>query len=117
MLSPPILKYAKNYQAGSLSFEIISNQRKLISNCGYYNKDSTKLNELSKSTAIHNTLVIDDHSSCKFRKIKNSFLLEKGFKILNRQVIFEKDYWKIACSHDGYLKNTIQSMKENRIFS
>ncbi len=102
--SPPILKYAKNYQAGSLSFEIISNQRKLISNCGYYNKDSTKLNELSKSTAIHNTLVIDDHSSCKFRKIKNSFLLEKGFKILNRQVIFEKDYWKIACSHDGYLK-------------
>ena len=102
--NPPILKHAKDYQAGSLSFEIISNQRKLISNCGYYNKDNSKLNELSKSTAIHNTLVIDDHSSCKFKKVKNSFFLDKGFKILNRQVIFEKDYWKISCSHDGYLK-------------
>ena len=102
--NPPISKYTKDYQAGSLSFEIISNQKKLLSNCGYYNKDKSKLNELSKSTAVHNTLIIDDHSSCKFRKIKDSYLLDKNLKILDRKVIFEKDYWKITCSHDGYLK-------------
>ena len=67
--NPPISRYTKDYQAGSLSFEIISNQKKLISNCGYFNKINTKINELSKSTATHNTLIIDDHSSCKFKKI------------------------------------------------
>ena len=102
--NPPISKYTKNYQAGSLSFEIISNQKKLISNCGYYNKNDTKLNELSKSSACHSTLIIDDHSSCKFKKMNNKYLLNKSLKILNRQAIFEKDYWKIVASHDGYLK-------------
>ena len=102
--NPPISKFTKDYQAGSLSFEIISNQKNLISNCGYYNKDNSKLNELSKSTATHNTLIIDDNSSCKFRKIKKLHFLDKNLKILNRKVIFEKNYWKIICSHDGYLK-------------
>ena len=39
-----------------------------------------------------------------FRKIENSFLLDKGLKILNREAIFEKNYWKLKVSHDGYLK-------------
>ena len=102
--NPPISPYTKDYQAGSLSFEIISNQKKLITNCGYFNKDNVKLNEISKSTATHNTLTIDDHSSCKFKRIKNSYLLDKSLRILNREFVFEKDYWKIKCSHDGYLK-------------
>ena len=102
--NPPISQYTKNYQAGSLSFEIISNQKKLITNCGYYTKKDSKLNEISKSSAAHSTLIIDDHSSCKFRKIKNSFLLDKSLKIINREAIFEKNYWKLKVSHDGYLK-------------
>ena len=102
--NPPMSKYTKDYQAGSLSFEIIINQKKLITNCGYYNKDNIKLNEISKSSASQNTLVIDDHSSCKFQRTGNINLLQKGLKILKRQVIFEKNYWKIVGSHDGYLK-------------
>jgi uncharacterized heparinase superfamily protein len=31
-------------------------------------KKNNKLNELSKSTAAHSTLIIDDNSSCKFKK-------------------------------------------------
>tara|TARA_B100001057_G_scaffold352330_1_gene354011 strand:+ start:1217 stop:2830 length:1614 start_codon:yes stop_codon:yes gene_type:complete len=109
----PISKYTKDYQAGALSFEIISNQKKLITNCGYYSKENTKLNELSKSTAMHNTLIIDDNSSCKFKKVKNSFLLNKSLKVLKRQAIFEKNYWKVTGSHDGYLKkyNSIHERK------
>ena len=34
----PSFKYTKDYQSGALSFEIISNGKKLISNCGYYKK-------------------------------------------------------------------------------
>ena len=112
--NPPAPQFSKDYQAGSLSFEIISNQKKLISNCGYYKKDNTKLNQISKSTAAHSTLIINDHSSCSFKKNKDSFFLDKSFKILDRQAIFEKNYWKIISSHDGYLKK-YKSIHERKI--
>ena len=34
----PSSKFTKDYQSGALSFEIISNGKKLLSNCGYYQK-------------------------------------------------------------------------------
>ena len=107
--STPNLKYTKDYQAGALSFEIISKGKKLISNCGYYKKQNTNLNKLSKSSAAHSTLIIDDNSSCKFTKNNNFWVVKKGLKIIKKNVIFEKNYWKINASHDGYLKkyNTI----------
>ena len=37
-------------------------------------------------------------------KIKNSYLVKKGLKIIKMNKIFEKNYWKINASHDGYLK-------------
>ncbi len=100
----PNLKYTKDYQSGALSLEIISNGKKLISNCGYYKKKNNKLNQLSKSTATQNTLIIDDNSSCKFTKVHDYFLVKSGLKIIKKNSIFEKNYWKINASHDGYLK-------------
>ncbi len=100
----PDIKYSRDYQSGALSFEIISNGKKMISNCGYYKKDSAKLNQISKSSAAQTTLTIDDSSSCKFKKISNIWILKKGLKIINKKNIFEKNYWKIIASHDGYLK-------------
>ena len=67
--STPEKKFSSNYQAGSLSFEIISNGKKLICNSGYFQDFKNKLNKLSKSTAIHSTLILNDTSSCKFTKI------------------------------------------------
>ena len=96
--------FSRNYQSGALSFEIISNGKKLVSNCGYHKGNIIKLNELSKSSAAHNTLIIDDNSSCKFSKNKNYLLLKKGLKITKKSCVFEKDYWKISASHDGYQK-------------
>ncbi len=101
---PPSSNFSLDYQSGSLSFEIISNGRKLITNCGYYEGKNEKLVELSKSTATHNTLVIDDNSSCKFFKNKKIYLINEGLKILKKKIIFEKNYWKISASHDGYNK-------------
>ena len=62
------------------------------------------LNHLSKSSAAQSTLVLDDNSSCKFSKIDKSLMLEKSIKIIKKKIIYEKDYWKINFSHDGYLK-------------
>ena len=96
--------FSKDYQSGALSFEIISNGKKLISNCGYHNERNLKLNKLSKSTAAQNTLVIDDNSSCKFKNVHDSFLVNKGLRITKKKMVFEKNYWKINVSHDGYQK-------------
>ena len=99
----PYSNFSSEYQSGSLSFEIISNGKKLITNCGYYEGKNNKLTQLSKSTATHSTLVIDDNSSCKFKKKKKEYLLKNGLKILKKNIVFEKNYWKISSSHDGYM--------------
>ena len=106
----PDKKFSSNYQSGVLSFEIISSGRKLITNSGYFKNFNHQLNKLSKSTAVHSTLVIENNSTCKFSKVSNSnSLIHDGLKIIKKNIIFEKDYWKINASHDGYLKkyNTI----------
>tara|TARA_Y100001935_G_scaffold181448_1_gene150231 strand:- start:2115 stop:3740 length:1626 start_codon:yes stop_codon:yes gene_type:complete len=112
--SSPDFKYSQNYQSGALSFEIISNGKKLISNCGYCKKENQKLNQLSKSSANHSTLVIDDNSSCKFFKKKNDWILRSGLKITQKDIKFEKNYWKISATHDGYFKK-YNSMHERNI--
>ena len=103
--SSPDKKFSSNYQAGALSFEIITNGKKLICNSGYFQNYNHKLNELSKSSAIHSTLILDDRSSCKFNKTKNeNSKISHGLKILKKNIVFEKNYWKINAAHDGYLK-------------
>ena len=101
----PEFKHSEDYQSGALSFEIISNGNKLISNCGYYKQKNQKLNRLSKSSATHSTLTIDDSSSCKFSKQNSSLILKTGLRIRQKKIIFKKDYWKITAAHDGYIKN------------
>ncbi len=112
--SSPNSKYTQDYQSGALSFEIISNGKKLITNCGYYKKNDKKLNQISKSSAAHSTLIIDDNSSCKFTKKKNTLILKTGLKILKKNSVFEKNYWKINAAHDGYFKK-FKSIHERNI--
>ncbi len=100
----PSSKFSSEYQSGALSLEIISNGKKLISNCGYYEGKNEKLIKLSKSTATHSTLTIDDNSSCKFKKFKENYFIYDGLRILKKNIVFEKNYWKINASHDGYNK-------------
>ena len=101
----PIITQSNDYQSGALSFEIISSGKKLISNSGYFANKQNKLNKLSKSTALQSTLIIEDYSSCSFKSGEISgYVIDQGLKIINKNVIFEENYWKISASHDGYLK-------------
>jgi len=97
----PDKKFSSNYQAGSLSFEILSSGKKLICNSGYFQNFKHKLNEISKSSATHSTLILDDRSSCNFTKKSKVF---ESLRIIKKNVVFEKNYWKINAAHDGYLK-------------
>ena len=101
----PSGNYSKFYQSGALSFEIFSDGKKLITNSGYFANKEHKLYKLSKSTALQSTLTIEDHSSCTYRKLNKSIILVKeSIKIIEKNVVFEDNYWKISGSHDGYLK-------------
>ncbi len=102
--SSPSQKFSSEYQSGALSLEISSNGKKLISNCGYYDGKNSRLIEISKSTATHSTLIIDENSSCHYRKHKHKFFVNDGLKILKKKIVFEENYWKINASHDGYQK-------------
>ena len=101
----PSNNFSKFYQSGALSFEIISNGKKLITNCGYFANKQNKLNKLSKSTALQSTLTIEDHSSCSYKKLnKSNLVVDKGIRVSKKNIAFEDNYWKISGSHDGYLK-------------
>ena len=101
----PEKKYSIDYQSGALSFEIVFNGKKLISNSGYFQDFKHQLNSISKSTATHSTLILDNQSSSKMKKNSDGILIvEKRLKILKKSIIAEKNYWSIHGSHDGYLK-------------
>ncbi len=107
--NPPPDNFANDYQAGCLSFELISNKQKIICNSGYGKYLSPKLTLLSRSTAAHSTLYINDKSSCIFQKNKfiselyGNLLLEKH-KITNKSYTENKDFFSMSASHNGYEK-------------
>jgi uncharacterized heparinase superfamily protein len=111
----PSNNFSKFYQSGALSFEVFSNGKKLITNSGYFSNNQNKLNKLSKSTALQSTLSIEDHSSCDFRKLnKSNLIVNKGIRIIKKNIVFENNYWKISGSHNGYLKK-FQTIHEREI--
>jgi len=102
----PDKKFSKDYQAGILSFEFNFLGEKVITNSGYYQDYKHQLNSISKSTASHSTLVLDDTSNIKFERDKHGHMLaNKNYKILSKEIRSEKDFWLIKASHDAYTKS------------
>ena len=103
--NPPEKKFSQNYQSGALSFEISYLGKKVICNSGYFQNTKHQLNDISRSTATHSTLILDNTSICRFKKNKKgNSIIEKNFRVLNKKIIFEKDFWSLQGSHDGYKK-------------
>ncbi len=127
--NPPPNNFAKYYQAGCLAFELSSNKQKVICNSGYGKYLSPKFTSLSRSTAAHSTLYINDTSSCVFQKNKSinkvygNSLVEKH-KVIKKNYTEDKNFYSIAASHNGYEKKfgyihtrSIKiSKKEDKIF-
>ena len=107
--NPPSNNFAKYYQAGCLAFELISSKQKVICNSGFGKYLSSKLTSLSRSTAAHSTLYLNDTSSCIFEKnesinkVYGNSLVQKH-KIINKNYTEEKDFYFVEASHNGYEK-------------
>ena len=101
----PETKSSDNYQAGPLSFEITYEKDKIITNSGYFQNYKHQLHKISRSTANHSTLNINNTSSSRFTKKKyGKYYVEKNFKILSKNISTDGNFWKITASHDAYLK-------------
>ena len=103
--STPDKKYSENYQSGPLSFEAIHKGNKIICNSGYFQNHSHKLNNISKSSVAHSTLILNNKSATTFKKKNGQTILENGLKSSNKNIVFEKNFWSIKGSHNGYLKD------------
>ena len=127
--NPPPNIFARYYQAGCLAFELISNKQKVICNSGYGKYLSSKLSSISRSTAAHSTLYINDTSSCIFQKnrsinkVYGNSLIHKH-RIIKKNYTEDKDFYSITAAHNGYEKKfgcihtrSIKiSKKEDKIF-
>ncbi len=103
--SAPEKKFSNNYQSGPLSFEISYLKKKIICNSGYFQNFKHQLNNISKLTATHSTLILDNNSITNFKKDSKGYLkIEKNFKILNKKIIFDKNLWALYGGHDAYQK-------------
>jgi len=107
--NPPPNIFAKYYQAGCLAFELISNKQKVICNSGYGKYLSPRLSSISRSTATHSTLYINDTSSCIFQKnqsinkVYGNSLVHKH-RVIKKNYTEDKDFYSIAAAHNGYEK-------------
>jgi uncharacterized heparinase superfamily protein len=105
--NPSSILHSKNYQAGPLSFELVSNGVKFVCNSGSGKNLSEELFYLSSSTAAHSTVTINDTSSCIFQKNKlirkyyGNSLIEKH-KIFKKEFKNNKEFIQCIVGHDGY---------------
>jgi len=103
--STPDKKYSENYQSGPLSFEAIYKGNKIICNSGYFQNQKHKLNNISRSSVAHSTLILNNKSASTFKKKNGQTVLENGLKSLTKNIVYEKNFWSIKGSHNGYLKD------------
>jgi uncharacterized heparinase superfamily protein len=108
--SPPKKKYSKYYQSGPLSFEYFMDNNKIITNCGFGNKISKKIELISRLTSAQSTLCLNDSSVVKFER--NKFINEAfGASITSSFQVFEmntddtNNFITLSAKHNAYENN------------
>lgn len=106
---PPPIELSGEAHAGCLSFELSSGRQRLIVNCGAAGVPGSRIRRLSRTTAAHSTVTINDGSSCRFL-IGSAMARRVGEVIVEgpTEVPVEHDEEQgaqiVAASHDGYVQ-------------
>ena len=107
--NPPSNNYLNYYQAGCLAFELISKGEKIICNSGYGKYLNSRFSSVSRSTAAHSTLYINNTSSSLFqnnktiKKVYGNSLIHKH-KILEKKLTKDESNYYLSATHNGYEK-------------
>ena len=79
--------------------------RKIVGNSGYFQNLKHQFEYSIKINCCSLYITINNFSVSQFEKDKyGKKLINKPFKILNKNIIVDKETWSIEASHDGYLK-------------
>ena len=49
-------------------------------------------------------MILNNKSASIFKRKNGRNILDSGLKSLNKNIVFEKNFWSIKSSHNGYLK-------------
>ena len=108
--SPPKKNYSSSYQSGPLSFEYYNEEDKIITNCGYGNQISRKIEQVSRLTSAQSTLILNDTSVTKFEKNKlihsvYGSAIKNSFSVFDCEFENETNHFSISAKHNAYEDN------------
>lgn len=104
---PPPLLSSERAGAGCLSFELSSGDQEIIVNCGAPADEDSEWHIVSRATAAHSTLTIDDTSSSRLIKRqllqpqREVYLLSNPKSVAAKCAIDDDDL-VLRAAHDGY---------------
>lgn len=106
--APPPWAFSKEAHAGCLAFEFSSGLDRLVVNCGAPQADAGESRDAARASAAHSTLIVDDHSSCRFepagsKSIAAGVILEGPSPIEVKRWHDGAAQW-IEALHDGYAR-------------
>lgn len=107
MGQPPPLLSSDKAGAGCLSFELSSGVQEIIVNCGSPKDEDSEWHIVSRATAAHSTLTVDDTSSSRLIKRqllqpqREVYLLSNPKAVLAKSAIDDDDI-VVRAAHDGY---------------
>jgi uncharacterized heparinase superfamily protein len=107
---PPPWDFSKACHAGCLSFEFSSGLDRIIVNCGAPAPDAAEARLAARATAAHSTLIVDDHSSCRFAAARGLEAVVDGAVLRGpEEVAFSRAAdeagSRLEASHDGYVRD------------
>ncbi|PCI51990.1 MAG: hypothetical protein COB49_00015 [Alphaproteobacteria bacterium] len=101
---PPEREVSQQGHAGTLSFEMSDGAQRIIVNCGAASSLTPmaegNLYKLSRSTAAHSTVILNDKNSSEIRK---DGLIGRGPVMVSCARTSEQGHSLLTASHDGYL--------------
>ena len=105
--SPTNKATANDAMAGTLSFELASDQTRFITNCGVPEFNRRNYIQFARATAAHSTATIGDTSSSRyagdswFHKFLPSALVMPPKKVVSSRETVD-GFTQVTASHDGY---------------
>ena len=117
--SPPKKKNSSTYQSGPLSFEYFVDNHKIITNCGFGRKISSKAELISRLTSAQSTLCLNDSSVTKFERnslINKTFgtSIKSPFKVYDFDINEDITSLSVSAKHNAY-KNNFNYLHERKI--
>ena len=90
-----------------MSFEYYNDENKIVTNCGYGNKISEKIEKISRLSSAQSSLTLNDTSVTKFEKNKliNSVFgsaIKNSFKVYDLNFEENKNFYSISAKHNAY---------------